>query len=264
MIAGRAIDKRLGGRAVLAGLSVEVERGSVLAIVGPNGAGKSTLLRVLAGELAVDAGAVTIDGDAVGALDERALARRRALLPQHAELVFEFEVRELVLLGRTPVERFETKACFAMADRCLTRVGLLERARELASALSGGERQRAHLARALCQIGLGETGSYLLLDEPMSGQDPAWQLRLLEELRTLAGAGVGVAIVLHDLNLAARISDRLMLLRDGRVIARGAPEVVLDPEPLSLAFDVDVEVDSDPWDPSIRRVSFRGRERPPR
>lgn len=260
MIEGDRVDKSLGGKLVLDGVCARIEPGRVLGLIGPNGAGKSTLLSVLAADARPDRGTLMIDGTIAASLSARELARRRALLPQTLELVFDFSVRDLVLLGRTPHADTETAACRKIADRCLKLVGLEGHADRTARALSGGERQRAHIARVLAQIGLGETGRYLLLDEPVSNQDPSWQLRLLDEIRALSRRDVGVAIVLHDLNLAARICDELLLMQGGAVVRSGTPAHVLDADTLGEVFDVDASVDADPWVPGAPRVSFRRRD----
>lgn len=257
MIVCEDVSKRLGTRRVLDGVSTALAAGEVLGLVGPNGAGKSTLLRVLAAETAADSGRVMLDGRRIEELPPAVLARTRAMLPQDVEVAFDFSVHELVLLGRTPHAVTETAACVAMADRCLGVVGLGEQAHLPVRALSGGERQRAHLARVLAQVGLGETGRYLLLDEPVSSQDPAWQLQILERLRELAKGGLGVAVVLHDLNLASRFCDRLLVLHAGRAASDGPPREVLRPQLLREVFGAEAHVDEHPFDGGPPRVAFR-------
>lgn len=254
------ISVKRGGKAILSGASLELKPGRVVGIVGPNGAGKSTLLRVLAGETRPDEGSVRLDERDVFAIKPRELAMVRAMLPQHFEVVFEFTVRELALLGRTPHAHAETPVCRAVVDRCLERVGLAKLADLSVGALSGGERQRAHLARVMAQIGLEAGERYLLLDEPVASQDPSWQLRILEEIEELAARNVGVAVVLHDLNLAARSCDEIVLMAEGHVARSGAPSEVLVADTLAAVFEVDVHVDVDPWDSAIRRVSFHRKD----
>jgi iron complex transport system ATP-binding protein len=263
VIACAGVHKSFGERRVLDAVDASVRPGCVVGLIGPNGAGKSTLLRVLAGELTPDAGTVTLDGVPLKQLRVRELALARALLPQSVELAFDFTVRELVLLGRSAHSPVETKACAEVVQSCLEVVGLERRANDLATSLSGGERQRAHLARVLAQIGLGKTGRYLVLDEPVSSQDPAWQLRLLEILRGVARRGAGVVMVLHDVNLAARSCDELVLMHEGRVAHRGVPSEALEPARLREVFDVEASVDADPASPSAPRVSFRLSEQNP-
>ncbi len=255
----------LAGRPILKGVTFSVGPGEVVTIVGPNGAGKSTLLRLLAGDLHARSGAVSLERAPVASLSTRELAVRRAVLSQEVEVAFEFTALELTLLGRAALEPVETPAGRAAAMRALDAVGLGARADEPVSRLSGGERQRVHVARVLTQLGFGaETPSttasrYLLLDEPVSQQDPSHQLEVMALLRELAASGVGVLVVLHDLDLAAAYSDRMVLLEAGRVAADGPPTTVLDAELLGRVFGVEAHVDTAPWDQGSPRVSFRRR-----
>lgn len=257
MIACRNVSLTLGGHTVLDDVSLAVEPGELCVIVGPNGAGKSSLLQILGGARAPDRGSVKLDDREVASLDVASLAKERAFMLQDTHVSFDFRVEELVLLGRAPHEPVETPACRAMAGRAIESVGLTSRASLSVEALSGGERQRAHLARVFTQVGMGETGRYLLLDEPVSSQDPYWQLEILAQLERLAKAGLGVAVVLHDLNLAARFSDSIALLGAGRLVQKGAPRDVLTPEHLGEAFGVEAHVGDDPFDPERPTISFR-------
>jgi len=256
VIACKNVSLTLGGHPVLQGVSLDIARGEMLGIVGPNGAGKSSLLGVLGRSIVPDAGVIELDGQDIASVDLRALARQRAVLLQNTTVSFELRVDELVLLGRSPHEPYETPACRAMAARAIEAVGLTSRASLGVDDLSGGERQRAHLARVLAQVGMGETGSYLLLDEPVSAQDPFWQLSVLAALQKLTAAGVGIAVVLHDLNLAARFCDSIGLLAGGQLLHRGPPREVLTSARLTSAFGVEAHIGDDPFDPSRPRVSF--------
>lgn len=257
MISCRNVSLTLGGHAVLEAVSLDVERKELCGIVGPNGAGKSSLLQIMGGARAPDRGSVKLDDRELAALDVRALAKERAFLLQDTHVSFDFRVEELVLLGRAPHEPVETPACHAMAKRAIEMVGLESRAGLSIEALSGGERQRAHLARVFTQVGMGETGRYLLLDEPVSSQDPYWQLEILSRLKALAEAGLGIAVVLHDLNLAARFCDSIALLAGGQLLRKGSPREVLTREQLGKAFNVDVHIGDDPFDSTRPSVSFR-------
>lgn len=254
---------RVPGRDLLTEVSLEVAGGEVVALVGPNGAGKSTLLRVLAGGLRPDDGTVSLDGDALTSLSLGALAKRRAVLSQELEVAFDFNVLDLVLLGRSPHDVLETPRGRAAAMAALEEVGLATHAALPVTSLSGGERQRAHLARVFCQLGFadreleGRPGRYLLLDEPVSQQDPAHQLSVMEHVRGVAARGVGVLVVLHDLDLAAASCDRLAVLAEGRVAASGPPSSVLEPALLERVFGVEAHVDRAPWEDGPPRVSFR-------
>lgn len=240
---------RLGGFTLLEGVGVEVQPGRVTAVVGTNGAGKSMLLRNLSGELRPTTGDVRIEGRPLGEFEPRELARRRAVMPQSSTLTFPFTAFEVVLLGRTPhvSGREGTHDRFA-AWGALERAGAEHLADRRYPTLSGGERQRVDFARALAQVWETRAGTarYLLLDEPTASLDLARRHELLMSVRSFAEAGVGVLIVLHDLNLAARYADDLLVLTGGRVSARGAPRKILTPELIREAFGLPVVVTSHP------------------
>lgn len=230
-----------GGGRVLAGVSLAAEPGEVVALVGPNGAGKSTLLRTLLGVLRPDSGAVTLDGEDVAAMTDRARARRLAYIPQRSVPAFSFSVRQVVAFGRHAAAR---AGGGREVDAALARVGLTDRADEPYAILSAGQQQRATLARALAQIGEGRGGAgrYLLADEPVSSMDPRHALEAMEILREVAGRGVGVLVVLHDLTIALRFADRaLVLAEDGRLAADGPVASALDPAVLGRVFGVRFE-----------------------
>ncbi len=225
-----------GDRPVLAGITADFAKGGLIAIVGPNGAGKSTLLACLAGLLKPGAGAILLDGASVAAMPGRQRARRIAFLAQTPEIAWDVDVRAFVGLGRTPhlgafgpsgEDRAAVDAAIAaahldaFADRPVTR-------------MSGGERARALIARALA----GET-DWLLADEPLAGLDPGHALDALSLFRRLAhDEGKGVVLTLHDLNLAARFADRVLVLNEGQLVADAAPDVALTPQLLSDVYGV--------------------------
>lgn len=240
---------RIGRAVLLDGVDVEVRPGRVTAVVGANGAGKSTLLRLLSGEWRPTSGSVSLEGRSLDDVAPRELARRRAVMPQSSTLTFPFKVMEVVLLGRTPhVRGREGPVDRAAAWSALERAGAEHLADRRYPTLSGGERQRVDFARALAQIWepRSDAGRYLLLDEPTSSLDLARQHELLMGVRAFAQPDVGVLVVLHDLNLAARYADDLLVLVDGRLAARGAPWSVLTPELIREAFGLPVVVTTHP------------------
>jgi iron complex transport system ATP-binding protein len=269
-LAANAVSVAVPGREILRDVSLEVGAGEVVALIGPNGAGKSTLLRVLAGDLAPDRGSVTLSGAPLGSMRAADLARSRAVLSQELEVAFDFTLLELVLLGRAPHDALETPRGRSAARAALERVELGDRADSPLTTLSGGERQRVHLARVFCQLGYADPDlearpdRFLLLDEPVSQQDPAHQLAVMDHVRALASRGAGVLVVLHDLDLAAAACDRLVLLAEGRVAASGAPREVLEPGLLAEVFGVEAHVDAAPWDDGPPRVTFRRSSATPR
>jgi iron complex transport system ATP-binding protein len=236
---------RRGRKIVLTDITLELKSGEVLGVLGPNGAGKSTLLGALCGELQADHGSVRLDerelSDWTGALR----AQRLAVLPQVSTLDFAFRVEEVVGMGRLPHQsgRVRDDEIVAAALRAADAGHLSGRSY---LALSGGERQRVHLARVLAQLWPGEAGQTLLLDEPTSMLDPLHQHTTLQAVREFADRGAAVLVILHDLNLAARYCDRLLLLEGGRPVALDTPQQVLRPEPLKAVFGLEVLVQQHP------------------
>ncbi|MCX5759027.1 MAG: heme ABC transporter ATP-binding protein, partial [Candidatus Hydrogenedentes bacterium] len=232
-------------RPVFTNVGVTVRSGELVGFAGPNGSGKSTLLRVLCGLLKPRAGRVTLDGRPLSSFKGRERARVIAFLPQAVNPAFALNVFEVVCLGRYPhlagfgAMRPHDKD---VAERCLRATETEElRARDFMT-LSGGERQRVLLASILAQ-----EPDLLLLDEPTSALDIHHQIEIFALLERLAHKGYGIAVVTHDLNLAARFCDRLVLLAKGRdVVASGAPEVVLTPALLSDAYGAAIRVATHP------------------
>ncbi|WP_343057040.1 ABC transporter ATP-binding protein [Chthonobacter rhizosphaerae] len=236
-IAVRDVSVAAGGRTILGPVSAAFAAGTVHALVGHNGSGKSTLVRVLAGQLRPSAGAATLGGKPVHAWAARALAREIAYLPQEPAAAAGFTVRDLVGLGRYcrhgPFGRFGAKdrAAVEAALEVTRTAGFADR--DVAS-LSGGERQRAWIAMLVAQ-----ESRFLLLDEPTSALDIGHQLEVLALVRSLAEIrGVGIVMVLHDINMAARFADRLVALRGGRVIRSGTPDEILTADGLTEIFAV--------------------------
>ncbi|SBV93207.1 Hemin import ATP-binding protein HmuV [uncultured Alphaproteobacteria bacterium] len=246
MIAAQGVVVRRGGRVLLDGVDFAAAAGSFTAIVGPNGAGKSTLLKVLSGDLAADAGTVTVLGRALREWPRRDLARRRAVLPQGSLLAFAFRARDVVRLGRLPFgARPDDRR---RAEAALAEVGLADRAAELYPNLSGGEQRRVQYARVLAQIAdAAEAGEgVLLLDEPTANLDPAHGLSVLAHARRLADRGLTVVAVVHDINLATPFSDRFVGLREGRVRFAGAAAETVTAANLGELFGIEAVVTPHP------------------
>lgn len=241
VIAAQGLAAGYGARAVLAGVDVTLDHGSLVALVGPNGAGKSTLLRCFAGLIRPTAGRVLLDGRDLASLDRASIARRVAVVPQTFDTLFPFTVREIVALGRTArlgVLGRPHAADAAAVDRALADLALGGLADRRIDEVSGGERQRAVLAMALAQ-----DGDVLLLDEPTVHLDPTHQRATLELIRRLAHErGLAALAVLHDLNLAAALCDRVVVLCDGRIAADGAPLEVVDAVTIRRVFGPGLEV----------------------
>lgn len=225
-----------GGVPVLDGLTATAPGGRLTGVLGPNGAGKSSLLRVVAGVLAPDGGAATLDGTDLLAQPRRERARRVALVEQEATSTLPLTVRDAVELGRTPhLERWGglTATDHATVDAALAAAGVAALAGRALDTLSGGERQRAHLARALAQ-----QPRLLLLDEPTNHLDVRARLELLGLLERLTADDVTVVAALHDLNLAAAACDHVVLVDAGRVVAEGPVDQVLVPAVLEPVYRV--------------------------
>ncbi|KNX38927.1 ABC transporter ATP-binding protein [Luteipulveratus halotolerans] len=225
----RSVSVELGGQRLVDDVSCDVPAGTTLGVVGPNGSGKSTLLRTIYRELAPTCGAVLVDGTDVTARALLDHARRVAALAQHDGLDLDFTVAEVVGLGRHPHPRDDT------ADRAAVAAALAETevahlAERSVLTLSGGERQRVMLARALAQA-----TPVLVLDEPTNHLDLRHQLRVVARIATSPRT---VVVALHDLNLAAALCDRLVVMDAGRVVAAGEPDNVLQPELVETVYGI--------------------------
>jgi iron complex transport system ATP-binding protein len=234
-----------GSKLVLSGIDLALQPGEVLGVLGPNGAGKSTLLDALSGELKPSEGHVTLDGKPLSTWVGPERAQRLAILPQTSTLNFAFRVEDVVGMGRLPHATGRVRDQEIIAE-ALGAADAAHLAGRNYLELSGGERQRVHLARVLAQLWPGAAGQTLLLDEPTSMLDPLHQHTTLQATRNIAASGVAVLVILHDLNLAARYCDRVLLLQGGRPHALGTPHEVLQAEPLQAVFDLEVLVQNHP------------------
>lgn len=245
MLRADNLSVRRGPCTVLAGIDLQLHDGEVLGVLGPNGAGKSTLLAALSGDFPAAQGQVSLDQRPLADWSGPARAQRLAVLPQSSSLEFAFSVEQVVGMGRLPHSSGQQE------DRRIVAAALQAAdAQHLSGrnylALSGGERQRVHLARVLAQVWPGGAGQILLLDEPTSMLDPLHQHTILQAVRDFAGRGAAVLVILHDLNLAARYCDRVLLLQEGRPFLLGTPAEVLAPAPLRAVFGLDVLVQGHP------------------
>ncbi|MFK7759793.1 MAG: ABC transporter ATP-binding protein [Phycisphaerales bacterium] len=220
------------GPPVLQGVDARIESGKITAIVGPNGAGKSTLLRLLAGLARPSSGDVRINTIPMNDLNHTQRARSLAFIAQRSSLAFDFDVRKVISFGRL-VQDSDRHA----VDRAIERFGLTELASTPMGAISVGQQQRVSLARVWAQLD-GTDDAYVCADEPTSAMDPRYQLDTLDAFKELAGRGIGVAMVAHDLTLAARYADSVVLMTaQGSVLKQGATREMLVPDKLSKVFD---------------------------
>ncbi|TDQ54229.1 ABC transporter ATP-binding protein [Actinorugispora endophytica] len=245
----------VGGRMIVDGVSVEPRTGDTVGLLGPNGSGKSTLLRLLAGVRPASSGVVRLDGDPLGALGRRAVARRVAVVEQHSATQVDMTVLDVVRLGRIPHRRAWSARSAEDDEAVRDAIGytrLEDRVGQSWHTLSGGERQRVQIARALAQ-----RPRELLLDEPTNHLDVRHQLDLLA---LIARAPVTSVVALHDLNLAAMFCDHLVVLGNGRVVAAGTPAQVVTEKLIADVYGVRAVVTPDGPDdrPSVRFLPTGG------
>ena len=246
LVEARGVAHAFGTAQVLRGVDLVLAPGKLVVVAGPNGAGKTTLLRALAGVLVPDAGEVALAGRPIAQWTRREVAQRLAVVPQESAMAFPFSVREMVALGRAPflgpLGR-ESAADVARTREALAALELEALAERAYPTLSGGEKRRVLLARALAQ-GVDTW----LLDEPTAHMDLGHGLYCFEWLRAWLGAAParGVLLVTHDLVLAARFADELLLLERGAVAARGEPADVLTAARIAAVYGVEARVERDP------------------
>lgn len=247
ILAARSLNFEVSGRALLSEVTMAVTSGEMVALLGPNGAGKSTLLKLFCGQIKPTRGAVLFDGVPVASWRPRDLARRRAVLPQSSSIPFAFTALEIVLMGRSP--HGDAARCEPLARAAMARMECEHLAGRTVTTLSGGEMQRVQLARVLVQIDMERQSRpvCLMLDEPISSLDPAHQHAALDAARQLARNGAAVLVVLHDLNLAAQYADRLVLLRNGRLLKEGPPRAVLTEAAIAEVFGIRVALLPNPF-----------------
>ena len=237
---------------VLRGVSLAVPAGGFVGILGPNGSGKTTLLRLLAGTLRPTRGTVTFDGADITTLSRPALAQRLAVVPQETHLAFDYSVLEVVLMGRYPhlgTFEIEGPADLDVAGEALAATGTRQFEDRLFTTLSGGEKQRVIIAAALAQLARSASepqmggNSVLLLDEPTTALDLAYQLEVVSLLQDLhRRRDITVVVSTHDLNFAATVCRSLVLLREGRVLASGATSDVLTAPNIAALYGVEADV----------------------
>ena len=236
---------------VLDEISFTIEAGEVLGVIGPNSAGKTTLLRLLSRVLIPEAGKIYLSGRDLSTLTKRDVARTVAVVPQEFQVAFPFTVEQVVAMGRYPYARgigLETPEDHQAARRALDETGTAHLSGKYLDQVSGGEKQRVVIARALAQ-----DPRLLLLDEPTAHLDLSHQLEILRLLKRLkTERGLTIIIVSHDLNTAAACSDRILLLKDGKVLTTGLPEEVMRSEILEKAYGCSVWIGADPETGKIR------------
>ncbi|KAA0676509.1 ABC transporter ATP-binding protein [Roseomonas genomospecies 6] len=239
MIDVKNIKKSYNGTVVVGGVTLSLPAGGVISLIGPNGAGKSTLLSIISRLLPMTAGTVAIDGLDVTTTPGEVLARRLSILRQDNQIMSRLTVEDLVAFGRYP----HSKGRLTEADRehiakALRYLDLEPLAGRFLDELSGGQRQRAFIAMVLCQ-----DTEYILLDEPLNNLDVKHAVAMMKLFRRTADEfGKTIVLVLHDINFASCYSDRIVAMRDGRVVHQGPPEVIITPEVIRDVYGVEAQV----------------------
>lgn len=253
ILAAQGVDFSYYNGLVLRDVTLNLSRGSMISLIGPNGSGKTTLLKILCGLLKPKRGHVYLSGREISRLARREIAREVALVPQELVVPFDFTVREMVALGRTPYVRHlrgMTAQDHEVVERTLTLTNTAALAHRPFNELSGGEQQRVIIAMALAQ-----EPQVLLLDEPVVHLDVNHQVEILELIRRLnRQAGLTVLATMHDLNLASLYFDRLILLEEGRIVAHGSPSDVLREDTIRRVFRAEVRVQPHPVRPRPQLV----------
>lgn len=229
-----------GKKVVVRDFNLELTPGRISGIVGPNGAGKSTIIKLLSRVLAPLSGELYLDDKPLHRISRLKLARQLAVVPQGGDLPAAFSVQEIVMMGRTPHLGFltaETKTDHDITEQAMRRTDTWVFRSRPVDTLSGGERQRVLLARALAQ-----EPEYLLLDEPTNHLDLKYQLEVLSFVRQEARRGLAVLVILHDLNLAVRACDHLLLMQQGRVVAGGLPAEIITEALVRDVYQTKVQV----------------------
>ncbi|MDQ2746236.1 MAG: heme ABC transporter ATP-binding protein [Acidobacteriota bacterium] len=251
MITAENISYHIKSKQILRDVSLAMRAGEILAVVGQNGAGKSSLLKILCGDLKPSSGAVKMENVGLSEWKSADSAKIRAVLPQDSGLNFPFTVSEVVLMGRAPhLGKTESARDYEIAEAALAKFEVADLRDRIYPTLSGGERQRVHLARVAAQIwepSAENQPRFLFLDEPISSLDLAHQHQTLKAITRFAREGVGVFLILHDLNLTAQYADRILVLQNGEVLAIGTPAEIFTAPILKQAFGVEAVVSKHPF-----------------
>ena len=249
-IQANSIDINLNNRSILKDVSLSIEQGEILSVIGPNGAGKSTLLKSLAGDIKPSSGQISYDAKNIDDINIQERAFTRSVMSQLQAIAFDFSVKEIIEMGW--VSRGESLYASEFEDaviKVVAKCGVESLINRNFNTLSGGEQRRVHFARTLLQLWRPSNSTdpkYLLLDEPTANLDLTYEVKLLNIVKKASLEGTGVMLVLHDLNLAAKFSDKIALLNKGSIVKTGTPKEVLSSDILSGIYDIDIKVEEDP------------------
>lgn len=236
------LDFEYGNKKVLKDISLNIEKGKFISIIGPNGSGKSTLLKNINRIFMPKAGNIQIEDMNIKKMKTKELAKKVALVPQDTIIDYEFTVEDIVLMGRHPFKgRFqkENEDDYRIVQNALEQTNTIHLKDRIITEISGGERQRVIIAKALAQ-----NPSIILLDEPTSHLDINHQIEILNLLRKLNKEnGTTIVLVIHDINLAARYSDEIVMLNEGKILGIGKPEEVITNINIERAYDIKVVIE---------------------
>jgi len=245
MLSAKALKIGYGERVVISDLSLSIIQGQITSIIGPNGCGKSTLLKTLSRMILAMQGEVLLEGINLQALKNKLISQKVCLLSQHNFAPDDLTVEQLVYYGRLPHKKWyesKNREDQEIIDWAISQTGLTHYQQKVIGELSGGERQRAYIAQALCQ-----KPAVLLLDEPTTYLDIAYQLDLMELIQKINQEfKITVVMVLHELNQASRYSDRLVIMKNGQIICDGAPATVINQPVMQAVYGIECEIDQDP------------------
>ncbi|MGN7386413.1 iron ABC transporter ATP-binding protein [Sporosarcina sp. SAFN-015] len=239
MIQVRELSKFYGKKAVVEKVSVNIHRGKITSFIGPNGAGKSTLLSMVSRLIDADTGEVLVDDDRVQKMKSNEFSKRVSILKQSNFMNVKLTIRELVSFGRFPYSRGKLNAeDIRIVEQAMDYMGLMDMQHSYMDELSGGQRQRAFIAMVIAQ-----DTDYILLDEPLNNLDMKHSVQIMKILRRLVDdLGKTVVIVLHDINFASVYSDRIVALKDGRVVRDGLTEEIINSDALKEIYDMDIPI----------------------
>lgn len=242
MIVVKGLTYKIGKKLLLNGLSFRADAGELLTILGANGAGKSTLMKLLCREISPMGGEVLLRGINLQQYKLPELAKQRAVLSQHHTISISFRVTELVIMGRYPhFDQVPAANDIEIVKQVMIETGITHLAERDYNTLSGGEQQRVQLARVLAQI-YDCPDACLFLDEPTNGLDLLYQQQMMELARKLADRGYCVICILHDINFASRFSDQILMLKNGRKVAKGSPLEIINCENIHETFGINVKL----------------------
>lgn len=245
----RSLSVSKGKKQILKNINLDIRPSEILAIVGTNGSGKSTLLNCIAGFETAKTGTVFLNEKQLSDYSQITLAQMRAFLSQQTYIYYPIKVLDVVMMGRFPYQSTEREQeSKKIAEQILSDLGIIHFSNRIVNSLSGGEQQKVHLARVLTQMVAPQTPHhrFLLLDEPLKGLDLAQQHYILKHIKKAAKNGLGVVMVLHDLNLVAQYADRVIMIHNSEVLVEGTPEKVLSPKYIYTTYGVEVQVNPHP------------------